>query len=187
MSRGIKDTRYSHSGDGQTLRKDDSLFEAIGSIDELNAHLGLAISELDKDDYKKTLSESQIVLTKIMSEFAFAPKKDETIQRADAIGLDSPEENQKKQNHNDLLNYVETLTEETERLKTSAGAVKTFIQPGKNRISAFLHIARTVCRRAERRAVSMQQHRDISSESLAYLNKLSEYLFYLACVTEKEE
>lgn len=176
-----KETGFSYTGRGEKLPKDDILFEALGSIDELNAHIGLIIAEMIESENYKTLWTIQKNLSAIMTDLAFAEKKDMTSEVAFS------NQNHHLSNKNDSGRLVlKNLAEETERLKKLAGPIGGFTQPGSNKINAAIHITRTICRRAERRTVTMQKTYLFSSEIIEYLNKLSEYIFYLALIEEKE-
>jgi cob(I)alamin adenosyltransferase len=179
-----KDHGFTRSGSGELLPKDDPLFEAVGTLDELNGHIGLIISELDTEDSRRTLSLIQRKLSSIMSELAFAAKKDTEKGNAPPARKNTVELKIKNPDAQTLRADIASLEEEIEHLKKKS-KITGFVQPGKTKIGAYVHIARTVCRRAERRMVSMRNHYEISDESLAYINRLSEYLFFLSCAVNK--
>jgi cob(I)alamin adenosyltransferase len=171
------------SGSGKILPKDDPFCEAVGTLDELNAHLGLIAAELKGNDDADFIQLIQKQLSSIMSELAFAPEKsaieDDSGNRKKGIT-----EN-KDSNPSNPTAYLATLEEEIESLKSKPGKTTGFVLPGRTQIDAYIHIARTVCRRAERRMVSMKRQYEVSDESLLFINKLSTYLFYLSCSFDK--
>jgi cob(I)alamin adenosyltransferase len=188
-SRNDKDTRYSRSGNGEILPKDDPLFETLGSIDELNAHIGFLISQLKPSKDRRMLTGIQKKLSEIMSDLAFAEKiniEDTSMSKLKPVP-DKQDTNSSALSIPKRFSGGEDLIEEIDRLKKQAGHVETFVQPGADKTSALIHIARTVCRRAERKAVSMQRIYFFPDEVLSYINKLSEYFFYLSLISEREK
>jgi cob(I)alamin adenosyltransferase len=180
-----KDHGFTRSGSGELLPKDDPLFEAIGALDELNGHIGLIISEIDMGDSKRTLSLIQKKLSSIMSELAYASRKNGETRQVLPAGKNIAEPKIKSSDTQTLRADIALFEEKIAYLKRESNKISGFIQPGKTTVGAYIHIARTVCRRAERRIVSMRNHYEISDEALAYINKLSEYLFYLSYAVNK--
>lgn len=145
--------------------KDDAIIECYGTLDELNSHLGLIVSllrapnktvNIDKQLEKAALEleHSQVQLFSIG--FALS---DEDKLSDDCI--------------NDLENGIDTMS-------AQLPAQTTFILPGGSALSAHIHVARTVARRAERLLVSVSKSHDTNPLALAYVNRLSDYLFVLA-------
>jgi len=131
--------------------KDSSLLEAIGALDELNAWLGWVRAVVDNKIFD--LIRIQKDLGKIMAELAcFGGEK-----------LSS-----------DDLRFLEQITTQCEK---KVKPITEFVIPGDNKDEAIVNIARTVCRRAERRVVALSRQRKVSSLVLAYLNRLSTLLF----------
>jgi cob(I)alamin adenosyltransferase len=180
-----KDHGFTRSGARELLPKDDPVFEAVGTLDELNGHLGLIISVLDMEDNRRTLSLIQKKLSLIMSELAFAPEKESEKKNPFSTKNHTTGPKIKNSDTQTIHSGIESLEGEIENLKKKPNMITGFIQPGESKIGAYVHIARTVCRRAERRIVSMRNHYDVSDESLIYINRLSEYLFYLSCAVSK--
>ena len=162
---------YTKSGDGgqtglysgQRVRKSDPRIEAIGAVDELNSLLGLAHSVAQHAEIRETLHRLQEELFDVGAGLATlpdAPKQPNTV--------DDP-----------LISEMETHIDDCgERLPR----LKNFILPGGGTCGATLHVARTVCRRAERRVEVIP---DFSNDSclaltLKYLNRLGDFLFVLA-------
>ena len=144
-------------GDGSRVSKNDSRMEAIGSIDELNSHIGLllAIPEVPTIVHD-ILQQVQHHLFDVGGELC-------------------------------LPNWVKLSAQHTDELDVAIAKLndqlpplKEFILPGGNLITAQCHVARAVCRRAERCVVSVHQHHPVNLHTLAYLNRLSDYLFVAA-------
>lgn len=163
---------YTKTGDkGQTsiiggrVDKDDIRVEAYGTVDEVNCFIGQAIAQLDGDvfqDIREDLEKIQHELFDCGGDLASISNKRELKLTDEAITY--------------LENRIDLYIEETPELER-------FILPGGTHAAASIHIARTVTRRAERLVVSlMKQDEQVSSLSLQYLNRLSDYFFALARV-----
>jgi cob(I)alamin adenosyltransferase len=148
---------------GARVEKDDVRVEAYGAVDELNACLGVAAAHLDAGPLTDHLTAIQSDLFTLGAELGCVPGKEDRlglslIGAADSRRLES------------LIDEIETRLE----------PLKTFVLPGGSRSAAFLHQARTVCRRAERRVIAAGRLTPIRPEILVYLNRLSDLLFVLA-------
>ncbi|MEK4996064.1 MULTISPECIES: cob(I)yrinic acid a,c-diamide adenosyltransferase [Paenibacillus] len=162
---------YTRTGDaGQTsviggrVGKDDVRVEAYGTIDELNCFVGQARSlmEIDNfDDVREQLLEIQHELFDCGTDLAF-------VRLADGGQYMVTSEMAQR-----LEGWIDTLQEENPPLEK-------FILPGGSQLASVLHVCRTVCRRAERRAVTLGRTADINPEAVIYLNRLSDYFFALA-------
>ena len=170
---------YTRSGDGGTTRlvggqevpKDSPRIEAYGTVDELLTTLGLARVFLQSEAgaspevrhrLEALFQRLQNELFNLGSELATLP--------ADQW------ENQplvQDQNIEFLERTIDELNEELEPLKS-------FVLPGGGPVAAFLHQARTVCRRAERRLITLAHLEDVSDRAIIYLNRLSDLLFVLS-------
>ncbi|HLD85954.1 MAG TPA: cob(I)yrinic acid a,c-diamide adenosyltransferase [Patescibacteria group bacterium] len=160
---------YTKTGDGgesslyggSRLPKSDLRFEAYGTIDELNAALGVALAQVGAVEYQEELSRVQADLFSLGAELALSPGQE---LKARPIGA------------------VETtaLERRLDELQAKLPELKNFILPGGTSLGAALHHARTVARRAERTLVRLSAATKIRPELLAYLNRLSDYLFVLA-------
>jgi len=156
----------SHPGDkgfsslnGKKLSKDNLVFEAVGTLDELSALLGLVrvITEENADDIIRIQKD----LGKIMAEVAgFGKEKLST----------------------DNLKFLEHATI---RYEKRAGRIDRFLIPGQNKKEAVVNLTRAVCRRAERRLVALKRKQKISPLISIYLNRLSLLLFYWAVILSK--
>ena len=145
-------------GDNTRVDKDSARVEAYGTLDELNSAIGMIIAEPDlPEPHKDLLITIQHHLFDLGGEFCLP---DYQAIDADHILL--------LEKHLDLLN--EDLP-----------ALKEFILPGGHKAAAICHLARTICRRAERRAVTLNKIEPLKNpQGLIYLNRLSDFLFVLA-------
>ncbi len=144
-------------GDGSRIAKDHIRMEAIGTVDELNSHVGLLLAELPDDDaYTALLSRIQHDLFDLGGELAVPGY---TLLDANRVG--------------ELENELDALNEDLPPLKN-------FILPGGSRPAAICHTARAVCRRAERCLISLRRDEELTESSGKYLNRLSDFLFVMA-------
>jgi cob(I)alamin adenosyltransferase len=149
---------------GSKVSKNDLRIEAYGTIDELNAVLGVAISFIQTPEIKELLQDIQNRLFSVGSDLA-APESLEN----------------KKYEYLRIGNsFVETTEKEIDRFEEKLEKLSNFILPGGTQGAAYLHLARTVCRRAERQIVSLMKSVEINQFILVYLNRLSDLFFVLA-------
>lgn len=161
---------YTKTGDkGQTsllggtrISKAHPRIEAYGTIDELNSYIGLVRDQAVNESRKDILKEIQDRLFTIGSHLA-----------ADA------ERNTKKVP--DLLpSDVELLEKEMDKMDTTLPELRFFVLPGGHQSVSFCHVARTVCRRAERLVIAFAEEVEVEDIIVTYLNRLSDYLFVLS-------
>ncbi len=170
---------YTRAGDdgntrlvgGQQLAKDAPRIEAYGDVDELNAVLGIARTFNQRSgadaarvaEIERMLRIVQNDLFNVGSDLATRPEdRWEGMYR---VGKSD----------------VTRLEQWCDRLNEDLGPLQEFVLPGGGPVGAFLHQARTVCRRAERRLVSlMHEEPDVGAGCLTYLNRLSDFLFVLS-------
>jgi cob(I)alamin adenosyltransferase len=162
---------YTKTGDtGQTglfggprVAKDDLRIEAYGSVDELNAVIGLARCEKLPKDIDSQLAQIQNELFDLGAELATPNPAAHHM-----TGLGSKQ--------------IEAIEQAIDRHEAALPQLREFILPGGCRAAAALHLARTVCRRAERRLVTLVRSSSapVSPELTIYLNRLSDLLFVLA-------
>ena len=160
---------YTKTGDkGQTsllggtrVPKDHIRIEAYGTIDELNSYMGLLRDQDIPESDKKTCIEIQDRLFTIGSSLAADRKLKLKIP-----GL--------------FMADVELLEKEIDRMNETLPAMKSFVLPGGHTIVSFCHIARCVCRRAERKVVHLSHDDQVDELVVIYLNRLSDYLFVLS-------
>jgi cob(I)alamin adenosyltransferase len=147
---------------GKRLPKDDLRIEAYGTVDELNSHIGLLRDQEASKEQLSTLLEIQDRLFTMGSLLATDPEKS---------NLKLPELHE-----SDIL----LLEKEIDKMNESLPEMKSFVLPGGHQTVSFCHIARCVCRRAERRVVTLAQVAQINPLIVKYLNRLSDYLFVLS-------
>lgn len=167
-ARGMK--IYTKTGDkGQTsliggtrVPKYHLRIETYGTVDELNSHIGLIMCQDIAPEYKKLLKEIQDRLFTIGATLAADPEKSKMkipdLHETDIVLLEQ---------EMDLMNEV-------------LPPLKHFVLPGGNTIVSYCHIARCVCRRAERLTVELAENSFVDDKVSVYLNRLSDYLFVLA-------
>jgi cob(I)alamin adenosyltransferase len=148
---------------GGRVSKACARVDAYGEVDELNSVIGLARSEPFDREVDALLEQVQSRLFDLGAELATSP--DSKVELG--IALVSEDE-------------VVRLEQAIDRAETELAPLKTFILPGGSRAAAALHLARTVCRRAERKLVALSESETIRAECLRYLNRLSDTLFVLA-------
>jgi cob(I)alamin adenosyltransferase len=147
---------------GKRVSKSDLRIEAYGTVDELNAYIGL-LGDLE-------VNLAQKALLKEIQDRLF------TIGAALAADPDRP--NLKKP---DLLEEdVEVLEREIDRMQEKLPELRAFILPGGHQNVSFAHLARTVCRRAERLTVILAETEEVELLIIMYLNRLSDFLFVLS-------
>ena len=150
---------------GRRVSKDDPRVEAYGSVDELNAALGLARS-LAKKAEKNLLEKIQKALVGLMGELAVAP---EDLSRYEADGFARLKDGD-----------LDLLDREIEKMEKAAPKAKGWSTPGGSTAGAALDLARTVCRRAEREVWKLEKAQGcIRSLVPRYLNRLSDLLWLL--------
>lgn len=163
---------YTRTGDGgktsliggTKVPKSHIRIEAYGTVDELNSHIGL-VADLSEDPMsKRLLIEIQDRLFTIGSSLACDPEKEPKMKLPDLHAKD-----------------ISLLEEEIDKMDALLLPMKSFILPGGHPTVSSIHIARCVCRRAERQCVNMQEH-DLFIDNLVvqYLNRLSDFLFVYA-------
>jgi len=156
---------YTRKGDKGTtvllgnnrVSKDSPQVEAYGGVDELNALLGIGISFSDNREIKSTLTDIQKELFVIGAEL-------------------SSQRPTSKIN----LKDVEKLENKIDELEKDLIPLKHFILPGGTKTASLLHHARTVCRRAERKMVTLNKKRRINQNIISYMNRLGDLLFVMA-------
>ena len=149
---------------GKISSKTDPRVEAYGTVDELNSFIGLAKSFLKDDQLEKILEKIQNDLFELGSELADASK--------------SPKQKISVEN-------VEWIEKNLDELEKELKPIKKFVLPTGSQAAASLHVARTICRRCERRIVSLSITEKINPEILRYVNRLSDLFFVLARVVNQ--
>ncbi|NBW97014.1 MAG: cob(I)yrinic acid a,c-diamide adenosyltransferase [Planctomycetia bacterium] len=152
---------------GPRVRKDHARIEAFGTVDELNSHLGLVRTFPGAAPFDELLRRIQGELFDLGAELATPG------DAAERIGME-------------LVDAIESAIDHYEG---ELEPLKCFVLPTGTPTAAALHVARTVCRRAERRVVGLAAQLDtvIPSNAIEYLNRLGDLLFVLARVANKRE
>lgn len=148
---------------GTRVAKNDIRLEAYGSVDELNCYLGM-IRSFDID---QKIIEELITIQAILFVVGGNLATDTAVREVD-VKLGCKEEN------------VEFLERAIDRMDTELPPLKSFVLPGGNQAVSFCHIARTVCRRMERRILDLNGETEVDGLILRYINRLSDYLFVLS-------
>ena len=143
--------------DGGRLSKDDRLIHAQGDIDELNSFIGLVASQIDDTDLSLLFNRIQHDLFNIGAEISMSQPLIST-------------------------NDVAFLEHQLDDYNITLPPLEEFILPGGGETACLCHVARAVCRRAERSLVALHKEHAVGSELLAYINRLSDLLFVLARV-----
>lgn len=146
---------------GRRVLKTDDRIEAYGTVDELNSVLGLALSFRPSERTEEIVHHLQDELFVLGADLATPLDKKEKIDR---IGE----------------SHISKLETTIDALEETLEPMRFFIHPGGTSAASTLHIARTVCRRAERACISCLQTTAISPDTIRYLNRLSDLLFVLA-------
>lgn len=146
---------------GTRVPKSSLRIEAYGTVDELNSMIGLASSYSLSPKGTVWVRKVQEFLFVLGADLATPPSSDTRIER---IGEEE----------------IKHLEEAIDEMEEELEPLKNFILPGGAHAGATLHVARTVCRRAERAAVACGEQENISDYTVKFLNRLSDFLFVLA-------
>ncbi len=147
---------------GGPFPKDALRIQAYGTVDELNSVLGCAMTELSDSKIKNEIQKIQKELFVLGSE------------------LSSVNPNEKMKAGFVQNVHVQAMEKQIDVWEENLRPLQQFILPGGSKASALLHLARTVCRRAEREVVSLSHQEEVRPECIVYLNRLSDYLFVMA-------
>lgn len=146
---------------GKRLPKYDLRIESYGTVDELNSYIGLLRDFLQDEATRDFLKAIQDRLFTIGANLASDP--DKSMSTPDLLESD-----------------VQALEQQMDRMDETLPALKNFILPGGHPTVSYCHIARTVCRRAERQVVALAANEAVDEIIMVYLNRLSDYLFVLS-------
>ena len=160
---------------GTKVPKHHIRIESYGTVDELNSHLGLVRDQNIDAHFKDILVIIQNKLFTVGAILATDPEK--AILKSGKERLNIP-----KISNED----VEHLEKEIDKMNETLPPMTHFILPGGHQTVSFCHIARCVCRRAERLATALNDLEPFQPETLMYLNRLSDYLFVLARKLSKD-
>jgi cob(I)alamin adenosyltransferase len=148
---------------GARVGKDDLRVDAYGCVDELNAHVGHALAAGAPTPLVDTLRRLQPELFILGAELATPVGREDSL-RLERIGAA----------------HIALLEQEIDQNEEKLEPLRTFVMPGGTELAARLHLARTVCRRAERRVVQLGHREPVAPPLVTYLNRLSDLLFVLA-------
>ena len=154
-------------GDGERVLKDSLRVSAYGNVDELNASIGI-ITLYANTELKRKLKNIQNDLFDIGADLCVPISE----KNKDRLRLSK--------------NQIETLELEIDKMNSILEPLNSFVLPGGCRSATFLHMARTICRRAERSVVSLKSKEEINDNTLIYLNRLSDWLFVASRVENQE-
>jgi cob(I)alamin adenosyltransferase len=162
---------YTRTGDdgttgligGSRVKKYNIRLEAYGTIDELNSYIGLIRSMQTNDHADGILG---IIQNKLFVIGAHLATEDSITLIKKQMPVVKPD--------------IELLEQEMDRMNSELPELRNFILPGGCQASSFCHVARTVCRRAERRIVELSEKNEVAPNLIKFINRLSDYLFVLS-------
>ncbi|WP_309121119.1 cob(I)yrinic acid a,c-diamide adenosyltransferase [Paenibacillus sp.] len=161
---------YTRTGDkgstgviGGRVRKDDLQVEAYGTVDELNSFVGVAMAGMDKTKFADLLEDLLNIQHELFD-----------------CGSDLAILDKAKREYKVTADMSEKLEALIDKYDAETPDITRFILPGGSASSAALHVCRTVCRRAERRVVTLAERQDINEHVRTYLNRLSDLFFTIA-------
>jgi len=147
-------------GDGSRVSKLDSRIAAYGTVDEVNAALGAVLAG-------ECPGELRAVLARVQNElFDLGADLSVPVSRGERLRV--------------TQDQVDALERDCDRFNADLPELRSFVLPGGSEAAALLHVARTVCRRAEREALAAAAEHEVSPLALVYLNRLSDLLFILS-------
>ena len=154
---------------GTRVPKDHARIESYGTVDELNSYIGLIRDQEINIHFKTILIEIQDRLFTVGAILATPPEK-ELLKNGE----------KRLQNLGIVESDIELLENEIDTMEDSLPQMTHFVLPGGHTTVSYCHLARCVCRRAERLAVHLSHNEPVADIAIKYLNRLSDYLFVLA-------
>jgi cob(I)alamin adenosyltransferase len=158
-------------GDGTRVPKDHPRVVAYGSVDELNAFVGMLVALAEPPPEHALLKAIQNDLLDLGGDLCVPIAPDEATGSKLRI----------------LPTHSEKLERAIDRLNADLPPLRSFVIPGGPPAAAWAHLARTVCRRAERDVITLSRQESINPNVTIYLNRLSDFLFVLARVADRKE
>ncbi len=152
--------------DGTRVDKDSLRVESYGTVDELNSSIGLAIKFVEDEEIKESLKRIQMRLFFVAGELA-------TIEEG-------------KFKYKITVEDIQALEKIIDDYIPKISGGDKFIVPGSSKSAAALHVSRTVCRRAERRILTLKKHEEVSDILLKFVNRLSDVLYTYARYLESD-
>ncbi len=156
---------------GKRVQKSSVRINAYGTVDELNAAIGFALCYVENDGVKSVLRKLQNQLFVVGADLA-TPLEVESIRQRRTIPRVSEEDISESEK---AIDFFDKQLEE----------LRYFILPGGSKSAAQLHVARTICRRAEREVVLLSQQEEINQNIVIFLNRISDLLFVLSRIENK--
>ena len=153
-------------GDGSRIEKSSARIKAYGEVDEANSSIGIAVA-FSSSKIKNTLLAIQNDLFDVGADLCFPT--------------------QQKKKLTILSNRVVFLEDEIDKLNKDLSKLESFILPGGTRSSSFLHLSRSLVRRAERSIVELDKGEEVNPNVIKYINRLSDFLFVAARFENKKE
>lgn len=160
---------------GTRVPKDHARIESYGTVDELNSYIGLIRDQEINQHYKNILIEIQDRLFTVGAVLATPPEK-EVLKNGQ----------KRLQNLGIIESDIELLEKEIDTMEDSLPQMTHFVLPGGHTTVSYCHVARCVCRRAERLAVHLSHNEPVADITIKYLNRLSDFLFVLARKLSKD-
>ncbi|PZD79519.1 cob(I)yrinic acid a,c-diamide adenosyltransferase [Mesonia sp. K7] len=154
---------------GTRVPKHHIRIESYGTVDELNSYIGLIKDQKIEQEHQDSLAKIQHQLFTLGAELATDPEKATLKNGKERLDIVKVRENE-----------IDFLEKEMDLMNTKLPEMTHFILPGGHTTVSYCHIARCVCRRAERLATALQENEPVEPYILKYLNRLSDYLFVLA-------
>ena len=154
-------------GDGSRVSKDSERVIAYGNVDELNASIGI-VKNYASREMSGVLAEIQNDLFDLGADLCV------------------PDENESQKKLRISNNQVKKLESNIDSMNKTLQPLKSFILPGGSKTASFMHLSRTICRRAERSLVSLNRKEKINANALKYLNRLSDWLFVASRLDNQE-
>lgn len=160
---------------GNRVKKYNLRIESYGTVDELNAYIGLIKDQEISTSIKDSLLKIQNELFTLGAMLATPAEKETLKSGAERLNIPKIDSNS-----------IVFLENEIDTMEEGLAAMTHFILPGGHQTVSFCHIARCICRRAERLCVALNDEETINNDILKYLNRLSDYLFVLARKLSKD-
>lgn len=162
---GSGDGGSTRLGDGREVQKWDLRIEAYGTVDELNSAIGISLSVGMADDaHLQRLRSIQNDLFDLGADLCLPQEAGEMEGEALRIGLTQ-------------VAHLETAIDQ---INSGLGTLRSFVMPGGTAAASHLHLARTICRRAERAVWELADRETVNAQAPVYLNRLSDLLFVMA-------
>jgi cob(I)alamin adenosyltransferase len=154
---------------GNRVKKYNSRIESYGTVDELNSYIGLIKDQEISDEAKASLLKIQNELFTLGAMLATPPEKETLKNGKERLNIPKIDDTS-----------ILFLENEIDKMDAVLPQMTHFVLPGGHQAVSFCHIARCVCRRAERLSVELNDEEPLNENILKYLNRLSDYLFVLA-------